>query len=140
MATVIWKLYPEERQTILHPEQIIGVIISTIAREVNWDSDLLAKAIKFLKDGGINTKLVDIRNAPGGYWSEEVESFVTRLILFGFATRRKPIEFTKKGVKLISEINWDAERRNTIEVKKIEKLMRGFPIPSVNQKRRAFFP
>ena len=57
-----------------------------------------------LRERGFRFRNLGLRRIPGGYYSEDVETFVGQLLSMGYATQRSPIRLEEKGEKLCEEI------------------------------------
>jgi hypothetical protein len=62
-----------------------------------------------LRQRGLRFRDLALRKIPGGYYSEDVETFVGQLLSMGYATRRSPIKLTPEGERFCQEIE-DAVR------------------------------
>jgi len=59
-----------------------------------WD---ISDTLFALDQVGLRFKDLGFRKIPGGYYSEDVEGFVGRLLSVGYATERSPIRLTESG-------------------------------------------
>jgi hypothetical protein len=53
---------------------------------------------------GFNLNDLGLRKIPGGYYSEDVETFLGQLLCVGYATRRSPIRLTDEGKEFCKKI------------------------------------
>jgi hypothetical protein len=85
-----------------------------------------------LKQRGFRFKDLGLRKIPGGYYSEDVETFVGQLLSMGYAEKRSPIKLTKEGEKFCNEI--EGAERNQDEVirlrEELEKVLQQTPTPA----------
>lgn len=59
-----------------------------------WD---ISETLFTLTGRGFRFKDLGFRKIPAGYYSEDVEGFVGRLLSVGYATERSPIRLTESG-------------------------------------------
>ncbi len=62
------------------------------------------KRILMLLEGNIVIHDLGLRRVPGGFYSEEVETFVGHLLAEGLATHRSPVRLTADAEKLLCTI------------------------------------
>ncbi len=74
-----------------------------------------------LRQRGFRFRDLGLRPIPGGYYSEDVETFVGQLLSMGYATQRSPIRLEKKGVELCTEILSAEAEKNTEELGRLER-------------------
>jgi len=67
-----------------------------------------------LKERGLRFRDLGLRKIPGGYYSEDVETFVGQLLSIGYATRRSPIKLTPDGEKFCREIEEAAQNQDEL--------------------------
>ena len=81
---------------------------------------------------GLRFPDLGLRKIPGGYYSEDVESFVGQLLSLGYATQRSPIKLTPEGEKFCREIEERAQNRDDLIKlhKELEELLQGSPAPA----------
>lgn len=59
-----------------------------------WD---ISDTLFTLMNSGFKFRDLGFRKIPGGYYSEDVEGFVGRMLSMGYATERSPIRLTESG-------------------------------------------
>jgi hypothetical protein len=64
----------------------------------------ISQVLYDLRRRGFRFRDLGLRPIPGGYYSEDVETFVGQLLSMGYATQRSPIRLEKKGEDLCNEI------------------------------------
>jgi hypothetical protein len=81
------------------------------------------------KERGIRFKDLGLRKIPGGYYSEDVESFVGQLLTMGYAKQRSPIRLTEKGRKFCETIIEEEDHQDEIATLRdeLKHLMRERP-------------
>lgn len=85
-----------------------------------------------LKQRGFRFKDLGLRKIPGGYYSEDVETFVGQLLSMGYATKRSPIKLTEEGERFCKEIE-EAEKNQDEVIRlreELEKVLRETPTPA----------
>lgn len=105
---------------MLKAETLLSMLL---LREKAKEIKTLSEAIKKLKDNGIDTSTISLRNVPGGLYSEDIESFIGRLLLFGYADQRSPITLSSKGIELCKKIRENAKKKYPNEIEKIEAIL-----------------
>jgi hypothetical protein len=89
-----------------------------------WD---ISDALFALVNRGFRFKDLGLRKIPGGYYSEDVEDFVGRLLSMGYATQRSPIRLTRPGMDFCERIIQAEQDQKEVarlreELEKLEKL------------------
>jgi len=83
-----------------------------------------------LKRRGFRFRDLGLRKIPGGYYSEDVETFVGQLLSMGYARKRSPIELGEEGKKFCREIE-EAEKNQDELIRlreELEKVLQETPI------------
>jgi hypothetical protein len=70
---------------------------------------------------GFRFRDLGLRKIPGGYYSEDVETFVGQLLSMGYATQRSPIRLEEAGKKLCREIVEAEAAEHATELQKLER-------------------
>ena len=85
-----------------------------------------------LKQRGFRFRDLGLRKIPGGYYSEDVETFVGQLLSMGYAVKRSPIKLTEEGKKFCREIEeTDRNQHEVISLREeLEKVLRETPTPA----------
>jgi hypothetical protein len=99
------------------------VMASIIYSAPNADIKQLSKKIIELKEQGIRPDLA-IRRIPGGYYSEDLDQYISLLLAFGDAIKRSPLQLTEKGRENIKKIIKDAYKREPEEMQKILSVLK----------------
>lgn len=85
-----------------------------------------------LKQRGFRFRDLGLRKIPGGYYSEDVETFVGQLLSMGYAIKRSPIKLTEEGEKFCREIE-EAEKNQDEVIRlreELEKVLQETPTPA----------
>ena len=106
---------------MLRLETILSILMIKGKDKNLYNIGFLSKLLEKLKRKGCNIPDFSLRSAPyGELYSEDVDDFISRLLLFGHAVRRNPIELTPTGLELLEEEIEEAKKNNPEEVKEIE--------------------
>ena len=70
----------------------------------NIDVTSLSQKLIQLRRHGITFDLIDCRRAPRGYYSEDIDNYISYLLTFGYITERSPIKITKKGTEFLKKV------------------------------------
>ncbi len=74
-----------------------------------------------LRQEGFRFKNLGLRAIPGGYYSEDVETFVGQLLSMGYATQRSPIKLTPEGEQFCNEILEEEANVNRDDLASLQK-------------------
>ncbi len=81
----------------------------------------ISRLLYELRGKGFRFRDLGLRSIPGGYYSEDVETFVGQLLSMGYATHRSPIRLEQKGEELCDEILQAEEQTKREELEKLKK-------------------
>ncbi len=70
---------------------------------------------------GFRFRDLGLRKIPGGYYSEDVETFVGQLLSMGYATQRSPIKLEENGAKLCQDMVKTEAADHPAEVERLER-------------------
>src|SRR5712692_2591221 len=97
-----------------------SVQIQTKTKEWPYIRDI-SRLLYELRGKGFRFRDLGLRSIPGGYYSEDVETFVGQLLSMGYATQRSPIRLEKKGVELCEDILGAEAQAKSEELERLEK-------------------
>jgi hypothetical protein len=85
-----------------------------------------------LKQRGLRFRDLGLRKIPGGYYSEDVETFVGQLLSMGYATKRSPIKLTPEGEEFCRDIEGAAQNPDELIKlrEELEKVLQESPAPA----------
>ncbi|MEW6266457.1 MAG: hypothetical protein AB1641_25575 [Thermodesulfobacteriota bacterium] len=109
---------------MMKPEIIIAMLLLEKIDKEDVNVKTLSNSIALLKKRGLDVSNISLRNVPGGYYSDEVESFIGRLLLFNYAQQRSPIKLSSEGKELCNNISEKAKTEHPYEVDKINQLIK----------------
>src|SRR3989442_6869063 len=101
------------------------------AKEWPYIKDI-SKLLFELREKGFRFRDLGLRKIPGGYYSEDVETFVGQLLSMGYAIKRSPIKLTEEGEKFCREIE-EAEKNQDEVIRlreELEKVLQETPTPA----------
>lgn len=81
----------------------------------------ISRVLYDLREKGFKFRNLGLRPIPGGYYSEDVETFVGQLLSMGYATQRSPIRLEKKGEELCGEILQAEEQTKREELERLKR-------------------
>src|SRR6266849_2794261 len=76
-----------------------------------------------LKKEGIDLGEIALRRVPGGFYSEDVETFIGHYLAAGYATQFSPVNLTDKGRQLLAETIAEERKDNLSAVQRIEAVL-----------------
>jgi len=99
--------------TAISPESVMALEILRAKQEGRrLEIEDISGSLLKLADSGFGLGDVALRWVPGGVYSDDVESFVGRLLAAGYARARSPIEFFDDGLRVCSIILTDEGKQN----------------------------
>jgi hypothetical protein len=72
---------------------------------------------------GTKIREIALRSVPGGFYSEDVESFVGRFLAAGYAKARSPIKFEEPGLRVCRQMIKKALEKNPEGVKGVARAL-----------------
>jgi len=116
---------------MLFPETIMAMaVLEASAAGKGIRIEDISKLFVDLEPTDVRVRDVALRSVPGGFYSEDVESFVGRFLAAGYAKARSPIKFYESGLKVCRDMVRKALRENGDEVKKVAGALR-FDLDSI---------
>jgi hypothetical protein len=103
----------------LYPEELIAIVLLSTEGGV---SDLSQKLLD-LKKHNVDIGFIALRSSPDGVYSEDIDTYISFLLTFDYATARSPIKLTEKGKSLCAEIVKNAFNRNPDIVNRIASVL-----------------
>jgi hypothetical protein len=104
-------------------EWIIAAIIRSEAGNGANIEEMSEKFLKMSQDVG-DIGSIRLREVPNGYYSEDIDRFVTKLFLFGYSTERSPsVRLTREGIDLCDKLIRKGYEEVPNEIKKIAKAL-----------------
>ena len=76
-----------------------------------------------LKKEGIDLGEIALRRVPGGFYSEDVETFVGHYLAAGYAMQFSPVTLTDKGKEVLAETIAEERKVNPDLMQRIEKIL-----------------
>ncbi len=76
-----------------------------------------------LKKAGVDLGEIALRRIPGGFYSEDVETFIGHYLAAGYATQLSPLSLTDKGKEVLEETIADERKENPDLVQRIEGIL-----------------
>ncbi len=83
----------------------------------------ISRLLYELRGKGFRFRDLGLRAIPGGYYSEDVETFVGQLLSMGYATQRSPIRLEEKGVELCDDILGAEAQAKREELERLQKAL-----------------
>ena len=80
-----------------------------------------------LKQQGIHLGEIALRRVPGGFYSEDVETFIGHYLAAGYATQFSPVNLTCKGREVLAETLADERKENPTALERIEAVLGKLP-------------
>jgi hypothetical protein len=76
-----------------------------------------------LKKAGIDLGEISLRRVPGGFYSEDVETFVGHYLAAGYATQFSPVTLTDRGKEVLAETIAEERKDNPDLLQRIEGIL-----------------
>lgn len=76
-----------------------------------------------LKKAGIDLGEIALRRVPGGFYSEDVETFIGHYLAAGYATQFSPVNLTDKGKQVLAETIAEERKENPDLLQRIEDIL-----------------
>ena len=76
-----------------------------------------------LKNAGIDLGEISLRRVPGGFYSEDVETFVGHYLAAGYATQFSPVTLTDRGKEVLAETIAEERKDNPDLLQRIEGIL-----------------
>ena len=109
----------------LYPETVMAMaVLDANAKGQGVQIEDISKLFVDLEGKPVRLRDVALRSVPGGFYSEDVESFVGRFLAAGYAKSRSPIKFYGSGLMLCRKMVRKALSENPEEVKKVARELR----------------
>jgi hypothetical protein len=80
-----------------------------------------------LKKAGIDLGEIALRRVPGGFYSEDVETFVGHYLAAGYAEQFSPVTLTDKGKEVLAETIAEERKENADLLRRIEDILVSLP-------------
>ena len=109
----------------LYPETVMAMaVLNANAVGQGLQIEDISKLFVDLEGKDLRLRDVALRSIPGGFYSEDVESFVGRFLAAGYAKARSPIKFYESGLRLCRKMVRKGLADNAEEVNKVAKELR----------------
>jgi hypothetical protein len=127
MATPTY-LKPHDRYSDLDSATAIALVLTESMKRKSPTKEWpfirdISTVLYDLRSKGFYFKNLGLRPVPGGYYSEDVETFIGQLLSMGYATQRSPIRLEKKGEELCHEILQAEQQTKGEEVKRLTQAL-----------------
>jgi hypothetical protein len=76
-----------------------------------------------LKKAGVELGEIALRRVPGGFYSEDVETFIGHYLAAGYATQFSPLNLTDKGKEVLAETIAEERKENPDLLQRIEGIL-----------------
>jgi len=76
-----------------------------------------------LKKAGIDLGEIALRRVPGGFYSEDVETFVGHYLAAGYAMQFSPVTLTDKGKEVLASTIAEERKENPDLLQRIEEIL-----------------
>jgi hypothetical protein len=76
-----------------------------------------------LKKADIDLGEIALRRVPGGFYSEDVETFVGHYLAAGYAEQLSPVKLTDRGKVVLAETIAEERRDNPEVLRRIENIL-----------------
>jgi len=76
-----------------------------------------------LKKAGIELGEIALRRIPGGFYSEDVETFIGHYLAAGYATQLSPLNLTDKGKEVLADTIAEERKENPTFLLRIESIL-----------------
>jgi hypothetical protein len=112
--------------TIRHEALLAAVIMAALSKQSSErlpDIEYISSLLFQLKNKGIDLGEIALRRVPGGFYSEDVETFIGHYLAAGYATQFSPVNLTDKGRQLLAETIAEERKDNLSAVQRIEAVL-----------------
>ena len=76
-----------------------------------------------LKKAGVDLGEIALRRVPGGFYSEDVETFIGHYLAAGYANQLSPVNLTETGRRMLTETIAEERKENPNVVQKVEEIL-----------------
>src|SRR5712692_608350 len=91
---------------IRHEALLAAVIMAALSKQSSErlpDIEYISSLLFQLKNKGIDLGEIALRRVPGGFYSEDVETFIGHYLAAGYATQLSPLNLTDRGKEVLAE-------------------------------------
>jgi hypothetical protein len=103
-------------------EKVIALILLDPS-SVNTNVTALSQKLMQLEEHGLNLEFVAMRRSPDGFYSEDVDSYLSYLLIYDYISERSSIRLTEKGRKFLKEIVRKANEKYPEALKQVAKIL-----------------
>jgi hypothetical protein len=108
----------------ISPQAVISsAVISAGKSGAQLRIEDISKLFVDLEERGFDLGDVAIRRVPGGFYSEDVEAFIGRLLAVGYAEIRSPIKFADEGIDVCRSIIDDERQANAENLEAMTRVL-----------------
>jgi len=117
----------KERTTPIRHEVLLAAAIMAASPKQGSDTlpsiEHISSLLFQLKKKGIDLGEIALRRVPGGFYSEDVETFIGHYLAAGYAKQFSPVELTDKGRKALAEMIAEERKDNAAALQQIEGVL-----------------
>lgn len=116
-----------ETGTTIRRDVLLAEVVNTALSKHGSDEvpsiERISSLLFGLKKAGVDLGEIALRRIPGGFYSEDVETFIGHYLAAGYATQLSPLNLTDRGKEVLAETIADERKENPDLLQRIEGIL-----------------
>jgi hypothetical protein len=117
----------KETRTTIRRDVLLAEVVNAALPKHGSDElpsiERISSLLFGLKKAGIDLGEIALRRVPGGFYSEDVETFVGHYLAAGYATQFSPVTLTDRGKEVLAETIAEERKENPGVLEQIESIL-----------------